>query len=732
MTATPVEREAEGTWTRLRRRKVVQWGVAYAAGAWALLEVLGFATDAFAWPAMTKPLAMLGLAVGLPIVVALAWYHGDRGQQRVTGTELAVLALLLFLGGGLLWWYAQRSVPTTTTTAAVKPAPASAATDARPSIAVLPFDNRSKLEDDAYFVDGIHDDILTQLSKVSALKVISRTSVERFRDTKLPLKDIAQQLGVNSILEGGVQRAGDRVRIHVQLIDAASDGHLWAESYDRELTAVNIFAIQSEVASAISGALKAALTPAEQARVAAIPTRNLRAWESYQLGKQRMAKRTSASLVDAEEFFKNAINLDPEFALAYVGLSDALMLQTSYSDAPWDATLVKAETAAAKALELDPKLAEAWASSAQVARYSDQFDRAETMYRRAIDLNPNYATAHQWFSGLLTIRGRLDEALSHAERAAALDPLSAIINYNLGSILELSGRIAEAEPRYRRAVAIDPAMPTGYTSIGMLDAYALNRFADAVPFLKKASDLDPGNPRVPLDLVMVRFDLGDVSEAIRLTQAAQRRWPDNDYVDHVSAFVYAAQGDLDAAVRFARKALEIDRRNPGALSLLDVADLKKGDASTARSRYAQAYPELLAPEPPKIDASNSGPAFNLVPILQQTGEGQRATLLLDRVEQVMRTTPRLGSNGYGIADVQIHALRGDKEKALAALREAEKAGWRGPLWRYVRDVEPALDSIRSEPEFKGVFADIERDMDQQRAELAKRPKDAPLDLAVVH
>ena len=318
VTDTPAERGVENLWARLRRRKVVQWGVAYAAGAWALLEVLGFATDAFAWPAITKPLAMLGLAVGLPIVVALAWYHGDRGQQRVTGPELAVLTLLLFLGGGLLWLYAQRSVPTTTTAAAVKPAPASAATDARPSIAVLPFENRSDESKDAYFVDGIHDDILTQLSKVSALRVISRTSVEQFRDTKLPVKAIADQLGVTKILEGGVQRAGDRVRIHVQLIDAGSDAHLWAESYDRELTVTNIFAIQSEVAAAIAAALKATLTAGEQARVNAIPTQSLDAWRDYQLGKQRMARRTTSALTAAEGHFRKAIALDPKFALAWV------------------------------------------------------------------------------------------------------------------------------------------------------------------------------------------------------------------------------------------------------------------------------------------------------------------------------------------------------------------------------------------------------------------------------
>ena len=183
---------------------------------------------------------------------------------------------------------------------------------------MLPFDNRSKLEDDVFFVDGIYDDILTQLSKVSGMRVISRTSVEQFRGTKLPIKNIAEQLGVAQVLEGGVQRAGDRVRVTVQLIDANTDAHLWAENYDRELTAANIFAIQSEVATAtrtsggtvareltaanifaiqsevataIAAALKATLTADEKMRLSAIPTQNLEAWEAYQIGKQRMAAR---------------------------------------------------------------------------------------------------------------------------------------------------------------------------------------------------------------------------------------------------------------------------------------------------------------------------------------------------------------------------------------------------------------------------------------------------------
>ena len=196
-----------------------------------------------------------------------------------------------------------------------------------------------------------------------------------------------------------MQRAGDRVRIHVQLIDAATRRHLWAESYDRELTAANIFAIQSEVATAIAGALETALTAAEQARVDAVPTQNLQAWEAYQLGKQHMAKRTIAGLADAEQFFREAIELDPRFALGYVGLADSLSLQTRYSlySDRAESTLSNAERAVAEALKLDPNLAEAWASAGLAAYYREQFERSESVFRRAIELNPNYAPARHWY-----------------------------------------------------------------------------------------------------------------------------------------------------------------------------------------------------------------------------------------------------------------------------------------------------------------------------------------------
>ena len=725
MSDTPTGREAEGPWAKLRRRKVVQWSIAYVAGAWGLLQGVGFVADAFAWPTATKQIATLVLLIGFPFILVIAWYHGDRGEQRVSAAEITIIALLVLLGGGLLWQFGPPSENAGVPGDAARPAP-TAAIDTRPSIAVLPFDNRSNESSDAFFVDGIHDDILTQLSKISALKVISRTSVEQFRDTRLPTKDIAQQLGVTKILEGGVQRVGDRVRINVQLIDADTDAHLWAESYDRELTAANIFAIQSEVAAAISGALKATLSPDEKTRVDAVPTQSLEAWEAYQLGKQRMARRTSAGLAEAEKFFRDAIDLDPAFALAYVGLADTLVLQQQYSGAALEASLDKAARAASKASELSPDLAEALASSAMLyARAGGQDDRAETMFQRAIGLNPNYATAHQWFSDMLGMLGRREEALSHAQRAAELDPLSAIINTNLAEQLASTGRFDEAEDRLRKAITIDPSMPVSHLFTGLTMAYARNRFADAVPFIQRAMELDPDSPNPPLWLAILHLDLGREAQTAGLIEAARKHWPGDVAVDYFSAIVQWNRGDLRAADRHAGAVLERYPRSQEMLVIARDAHLAS-DYRAARSRYAEAYPELVAPPPPRIDGTNCFVAIDLVPVLQKTGEIERARILLDRSEQVVRAIPRLGVRGHGIADVRILALRSQKKEALVALRDAEKAGWR-LWWRYARDFDPSLASIRDEPEFKSVFADIERDMARQRAELAARAKDAPLD-----
>ena len=581
------------------------------------------------------------------------------------------------------------------------------------------------MQKDAYFVDGIHDDILTQLSKVSALRVISRTSVEQFRDTKLPMKAIASRLGVTRILEGGVQRAGDRVRINVQLIDASTDAHIWAERYDRELTASDIFAIQSEVATAIAGALEASLTAGEQARVNAIPTQSLEAWQAYQLGKQQMSNRTTATLSEAERHFRAAISSDPKFALAWAGLADTLALQTFYNSRPRVPGLSEAEGAAARALELDPNLAEAWASAGNIALNRLQFEAAEAKLRRAIAINPNYPPAHHWLSMALADLGRRNEALAAAEHAVVLDPLSAIINTWLGDARASVGRFDEALAAYRQAIEINPGMAAPYWTTGNVHAYGLGRFDTAAAWYETAVTVDPGDTETPASVALVYWDLGDDGEAGRWLDRSLAMGEATAFTSWVAALLSLDRGDEASARRYALRAGELD---PFNLYLLRDHDLRKGDYATARGRYTKAFPKLFEKELPKFTERDAYAAIDLALVLQHTGESEQGKALLDRSEAYFRTVPRLGPSGYGIADVAIHALRGDTAGALARLREAEQAGW-GSRWRYARAYDPNLASIRNEPEFRAVFADIERDMARQRAELAARPKDAPLDLA---
>jgi TolB-like protein/Tfp pilus assembly protein PilF len=712
---------------RLRHRKVVQWSLLYVAGAWGFLQGLQYVSDAFQWAPAVRQVALLAVLIGLPLVVVIAWYHGDRGAQRISRAELAIITVLFLIGGGIFWQYSRTGGRPTDSPATAGVVNAnSTPSDTRPSIAVLPFENRSDEKKDAFFVDGIHDDILTQLSKVSALRVISRTSVERFRKTELSVQQIAQQLGVKSILEGGVQRAGDRVRINVQLIDAATDAHHWAEIYDRQLTVANMFAIQSEVSEAIAGALKAALTPAEQTQSHVVPTQNLQAWEAYQIGKQRMAYRSSAGLAAAEKNFRKAVALDPKFALAYVGLADTLTLQTFYAGREKNAGLSQAEQAVARALDLNPNLAEAWASAGLIAGQRLQLERGEQMLRRAITLNPNYALAHHWLSGVLLDLGRRDEAVTMLQHAVALDPLSPIINNQLGLAQVSVGRFDDALVVFRHLIEIDPAMPFSYYNIGDVQAYAFGRLGQAPPWYEKAASLDPDDANAPASLAEVYWELNDDPEADRWLKRSLSHDNKTAYVNAMAALLYLDRGDVESSRKYAQAAADLD---PAAfIVLLRNHDIRSRNYAVARARYAAAFPELFAKELPKLTARNGTVAIDLALVLQHTGERQRAEALLDRSEVLMRALPRMGLAGYQISDVAIHALRGETALALAKLREAEHAGWR-LIWRYYRDYDPNLVSIRNEPEFKAIFADIERDMARQRAALAARPKDAPLDLA---
>jgi tetratricopeptide (TPR) repeat protein len=398
-------------------------------------------------------------------------------------------------------------------------------------------------------------------------------------------------------------------------------------------------------------------------------------------------------------------------------------VQASYGYRSEDAVLAEAEQAIAKALELNSSLAEAWASAGLIAWDRNQFARAEQMLRRAITLNPNLAPAHHWLSRALTDLGRRDEALAAAERAVVLDPLSAIINISLGEARSSVGRFNDALLAFKQAIEIDPALPLSYRNIGEVYAYGFGRFDSAMPWYKESVRLDPGASYAAALVTLTHWELGDDVEAARGFHRLEAMRLETAFTNFAAALLYLDRGDKTSARRHAQRAAEADP----VFTFLVRDGTRRGGYADARARYAKAFPILFATKLRTLTDREAFAAVDLALVLQHTREGQRASVLMDRAEADLRTMPRMGPGGYWLYDVAIHALRGDTAMALKKLREAEQAGWRA-WWRYYRDFDPNLASIRNEPEFKAVFADIERDMAKQRAALAARPKDAPLDL----
>jgi TolB-like protein/DNA-binding winged helix-turn-helix (wHTH) protein/tetratricopeptide (TPR) repeat protein len=655
-------------------------------------------------------------AVAEPVAPVVSAPAPPRPARR--GWSLGVALLL----AAVLWlaWFGHRERPVATGTAE--------APEATPrSVAVLPFENRSRLEEDAYFVDGLHDDILTQLTRIGGLKVISRTSVEQFRETRLPTREIAYRLGVSHILEGGVQRAGDRVRVTLQLVDTATDAHLWAESYDRELDADSIFAIQSEVATAVAAALRTTLTPAEQGRVQAVPTRSLQAWETYQAGRKALGPRTQVGLAQAMQYFQAAIDLDPAFAQAYAGLADAIWLSASILGRPMGAAMAEAEVPLKEALRLDPELVEALTTAANFAAVRRDFERAEAGFRKAIALNSNYPTAHQWYGALLSAQGRHAESLQSEQKAVELDPMSALMRVSLAEGLRSAGRFDDALAVLEEARQRDPTSALPLINIGLLEAYAYGRFGPAIAHAEQATEPVRDRRAYAGALAQLYLDLGLYEQARQRLEAAGPRAAGAPAWGYLHLYL----AEREEMLASAHRAVETNRLDPRPVALLRDAALAANDLRSARALYEDGFPELLA-QPPALDGWNYVAAVDLALVLQKTGEAELAAELLRRAETWVLTTPRLGLSGHGIADARIHMLRGQPQDALAKLREAQRAGWRGPYWRYYREFDPVLAPIRDHPEFKAVFADIERDLKQQRTELAAhpagntaRPVDAP-------
>ncbi len=526
----------------IHRRSLWQVLLIYCGAALVAYQAVQALTEGLGLPQWFPAFAIVLFIIGLPIVLATAFVHevapptvtpaeptplteaeaarieaeaaavhheARRKHRFLTWRNAAATFVIVLAAWGVVatgWMLFGRT------------ADESATADERPTVAVLPLENRSGLSDDEYFTDGIHDEILTQLSKISALSVRGRTSVMRYRETLKSLSEIGEELNARYLLEGSVLRAGPTVRVTVQLIDAQRDEHLWAETYDRRLSIENLLAIQTEVARRIAEELEATLTPDEEERLAAMPTANPEAYDHYLRGRHFWHQRGLAALDSAISYFNQAIFLDPDYARAYAGLAETYVLLPESGGPSIPEVLPFAKAAAERARALDPDLAEAYTASGYIKTVFEwDRDAAERDYLRAIELNPGYATAHQWYAELLGVTRRWDEALQQARTAVELDPLSPAPNLILGVILAFSGRPDDAIPAFERALESGPDWYQG--TLMLAAAYVLKGdYAAAAPVYDRVAELTGTDPEAYRAYLAALSDPAKMPEAVKALQ----------------------------------------------------------------------------------------------------------------------------------------------------------------------------------------------------------------------
>jgi len=682
--------------TELKRRNVFKVAIAYAVTTWILLQLTDVVSPILELPNWAPKLILLMLVIGFVPALIIAWAFEltpegiklekdvprEQSVTRKTGRKLNYLIIVsLGLSLGFFVWesrFKQKTEEAELAKQAVlteEPVVEEAAPEPplppleveKNSIAVLPFANRSADDNDIYFTDGIHDDLLTQLSKIDAFSVISRTSVMEYRDTAKNLKQIARELSVANIMEGSVQRSGDRVRINVQLIDAATDEHLWAEIYDRELTANNLFDIQSEIAKAIASALKATLTDSELATVSAAPTDNVAAYDFYLQARRFASSSTYGDYQTAIDLFKESLALDPGFKYAWIELARAHMANywlyggdTKNRDLAYEAI--------EKARGIDVDFAELYLAEGIYWYWGFlDYERASYKLRKAIEMMPGNDNAYMWNGYVSRRAGMWDQAVDSMQHSLKLNPRVHFNWHEYAVTLMYLHRYEEAKQALVKAREINPDSFWGKTSEALLALQAR----------------------------------GDAQTAVQLTIGAQR----GDAYDFLDAYMLVSL----LAHRY-EEALEAARSLPGDMEIQRNVVMLKEDWAAQTLHFMGREDEA--------GLAAAAALFRLKGLHAELGEDYRLDLAEARiralqgaapdeirtlVQRSMATAPAdvVAEFERRLAYAQIYAIAGMAPDAIAMLE---------PLFQppsdtsvYKIDLDPAFDAIREDPAFVAIM-----------------------------
>jgi len=449
VTDAPAER-AEDTWTRLRRRKVVQWGIAYVAGSWALLQGIVLLADVFHWPESSKQIATLVLLIGLPVALVLAWYHGDRGEQRIRGTELSIITVLLLLGGAVLWYHQRESGKLVDTVASATPS-ATVPVPTDKSIAVLPFVNMSPDKEQEYFADGISEELLNLLAQVPELRVIARTSSFSFKGKEADIAEIAHKLNVANVLEGSVRKSGETLRITAQLVRASDSSHLWSQTYDRQMT--DVFKVQDEIAAAVVGQLKIKL-------LGVAPTMRVTDSQAYALflqGREIVRRANPAANEQAIALYKQVLTIDPGYAPAWDGLAEAYYNDMDFGVLAVDHGLPLARAAIKQALASDPTYAPVYARAALIeGGVGRDLSAAARHLEKGLTLDPSNLDLIGVAIKIARRLHRPQQSVDLSEYLISRDPVNPYGHEQVAWSYLYVGRLDEAAAAFRTVLRLSP------------------------------------------------------------------------------------------------------------------------------------------------------------------------------------------------------------------------------------------------------------------------------------
>jgi len=714
--------------SELRRRNVLRVAAAYALVAWIIIEAGSVLLPTFGATEGVFQVYVIVVIIGFFVAVVLAWIFEitpegvkrDRDVVQRDQVNARSKSTMNYLIIGLLAVALGVSITFNVTGLRNGEVPIEAAVAEKPAIAVLPFASLSSDAENLIFADGIHGDILTQLANIGSCKVISRSSVMEYRNTTKNVRQIGEELDVGSVLQGSVQRVGDNVRINVQLVDAKNDVNVWARTYDRQLTAQNIFNIQTEISGAIAAALETTLTPAEQVRMAAKPTSDLRAYSAYVSGRDELSLRRLETLRSARQHFRQAIDYDPGYAAAYAGLAESvLLLENNHQALPQAEAFAIVRANLQKALELDPDLADAYAVKGlleskvwQQTRVGQGNVEAEAAFRRAIELNPNHASAYMWFAMLRDGEERDEEAIELFQRSMELDPLGRIPFTNLPMLYAQRGQSDEAIRLWLKAMQVHPEWPMPQLYLAQHLA-GLGRLDESMAWIEQASAL-ANDPVVDLFTVRLYVAFGDTEKAVELLKTLPAEHQLARYMD---GLVLLLNFDFQGALNYFSAIAASEE--PGQTSEIPVQvaaqiAIVTDDLDKAREFVLLDEPILREDAELRVDTFTIPAVIRLAYISQRQGDSDYARELLLAALPVVRDLPRLGWFGQGIQEVRILAMLGREEDALAALRTLVDDGYRNPvltdLWSLEDD--PFLAALRDDERFTAILDEVDRSMQQ--------------------